>query len=163
MACYLWEEADPNLATASFQMVVDKVCPEPPFLWTKHSLPPQLLLVWLLLQPSSSLPPLSSSSSTSVVAQTGTGCNYLSTAGTKNEDCDYLGSTGKGCLFPLEQPLRLWSSPLLWEKSCRHLLGAHWLHQGWCFHFSQQFRGVSPQPQSFSHFVVFQKSPLNIR
>lgn len=41
--------------------------------------------------------------------------NYLSTAGTKTEGCCNLGSTGKGCLFPLEQPPRMWSSPCLTE------------------------------------------------
>ncbi|KAK4822584.1 LOW QUALITY PROTEIN: hypothetical protein QYF61_017170 [Mycteria americana] len=51
-ACYLGEQTDPHLATASFQIVVEsnKVSPQPPFLQAKPPLFPQLLLIRLVLQ-----------------------------------------------------------------------------------------------------------------
>ena len=51
IACYLGEEADTHLATASFQVVVesDKVSPQPPFLQAKQPQFPQLLLTGLVL------------------------------------------------------------------------------------------------------------------
>ncbi|KAK4806266.1 hypothetical protein QYF61_013410 [Mycteria americana] len=50
ITCYLGEETDPHLSTASFQVVVesDKVSPQPPFLQTKQSQLPQPLLIRLL-------------------------------------------------------------------------------------------------------------------
>ncbi|KAK4827747.1 hypothetical protein QYF61_021218 [Mycteria americana] len=52
IACYLGEETDPHLSTASFQVVVesDKVSPQPPFLQAKQPQFPQALLIRLLLQ-----------------------------------------------------------------------------------------------------------------
>ncbi|KAK4832495.1 hypothetical protein QYF61_023542 [Mycteria americana] len=52
VTCYLGEETDPHLSTASFQVVVesDEVSPQPPFLQAKQPQFPQLLLIRLLLQ-----------------------------------------------------------------------------------------------------------------
>ncbi|KAK4815655.1 hypothetical protein QYF61_005217 [Mycteria americana] len=52
ITCYLGEETDPHLSTASFQVVVesDKVSPQPPFLQAKQPQVPQPLLIRLLLQ-----------------------------------------------------------------------------------------------------------------
>ncbi|KAK4825213.1 hypothetical protein QYF61_025141 [Mycteria americana] len=52
IACYLGEETDPHLPTASFQAVVesDKVSPQPPFLQAKQPQLPQPLLIRLVLQ-----------------------------------------------------------------------------------------------------------------
>ncbi|KAK4807092.1 hypothetical protein QYF61_018433 [Mycteria americana] len=52
ITCYLGEETDPHLSTASFQVVVesDKVSPQPPFLQAKQPQFPQPLLIRLLLQ-----------------------------------------------------------------------------------------------------------------
>ncbi|KAK4820013.1 hypothetical protein QYF61_017392 [Mycteria americana] len=52
ITCYLGEETDPHLSTASFQVVVesDNVSPEPPFLQAKQPQLPQPLLIRLLLQ-----------------------------------------------------------------------------------------------------------------
>ncbi|KAK4818296.1 hypothetical protein QYF61_010438 [Mycteria americana] len=52
ITCYLGEETDPHLSTASFQVVVEsnKVSPQPPFLQAKQSQFPQPLLIRLLLQ-----------------------------------------------------------------------------------------------------------------
>ncbi|KAK4815578.1 hypothetical protein QYF61_004095, partial [Mycteria americana] len=52
ITCYLGEETDPHLSTASCQAVVEsgKVSPQPPFLQAKQSQLPQLLLIRLLLQ-----------------------------------------------------------------------------------------------------------------
>ncbi|KAK4826991.1 hypothetical protein QYF61_013091 [Mycteria americana] len=52
ITCYLGEETDPHLSTASFQVVVesDEVSPQPPFLQAKQSQLPQPLLIRLLLQ-----------------------------------------------------------------------------------------------------------------
>ena len=51
IACYLGEETNPHLATASFQAVVesDKVSPQPPVLQAKQLQFPQPLLIRLLL------------------------------------------------------------------------------------------------------------------
>ncbi|KAK4830741.1 hypothetical protein QYF61_013191 [Mycteria americana] len=51
MACYLGEETDTDLATTSFQVVVEsnKVSPQPPFLQAKQPQFPQPLLIRLLL------------------------------------------------------------------------------------------------------------------
>ncbi|KAK4824899.1 hypothetical protein QYF61_021414 [Mycteria americana] len=52
ITCYLGEETDPHLSTASFQVAVesDKVSPEPPFLQAKQPQFPQPLLIRLVLQ-----------------------------------------------------------------------------------------------------------------
>ncbi|KAK4817921.1 hypothetical protein QYF61_002762 [Mycteria americana] len=52
IACYLGEETDPHLSTASFQAVAesDEVSPQPPFLQAKQSQLPQPLLISLVLQ-----------------------------------------------------------------------------------------------------------------
>ena len=52
ITCYLGEESNPLLATASFQVVVEsnKVPPEPPFLQAKHPRFPQLFFIRLVLQ-----------------------------------------------------------------------------------------------------------------
>ncbi|KAK4823878.1 hypothetical protein QYF61_007826 [Mycteria americana] len=52
ITCYLGEETDPHLSTASFQAVVenDEVSPQPPFLQAKQPQFPQPLLIRLLLQ-----------------------------------------------------------------------------------------------------------------
>ncbi|KAK4817044.1 hypothetical protein QYF61_026170 [Mycteria americana] len=52
ITCYLGEETDPHLSTASFQAVVesDKVSPQPPFLQAKQPQLPQPLLTRLVLQ-----------------------------------------------------------------------------------------------------------------
>ncbi|KAK4833094.1 hypothetical protein QYF61_027760 [Mycteria americana] len=52
ITCYLGEETDPHLTTASFQGVVEsnKVSPQPPFLQAKQPQFPQPLLIRLLLQ-----------------------------------------------------------------------------------------------------------------
>ncbi|KAK4817040.1 hypothetical protein QYF61_026166 [Mycteria americana] len=52
ITCYLGEETDPHLSTASFQAVVesDKVSPQPPFLQAKQSQLPQPLPTRLVLQ-----------------------------------------------------------------------------------------------------------------
>ncbi|KAK4827408.1 hypothetical protein QYF61_017838, partial [Mycteria americana] len=52
ITCYLGEETDPHLSTASFQVVVesDKVSPQPPFLQAKQPQFPQPLLIRLVLQ-----------------------------------------------------------------------------------------------------------------
>ncbi|KAK4832946.1 hypothetical protein QYF61_026602 [Mycteria americana] len=58
ITCYLGEETDPHLATASFQGVVesDKVSPQPPFLQAEQPQFPQPLLIRLLLQTLHQLP-----------------------------------------------------------------------------------------------------------
>ncbi|KAK4810193.1 hypothetical protein QYF61_010966 [Mycteria americana] len=52
ISCYLGEETDPHLSTASFQVVVesDEVSPQPPSLQAKQPQFPQPLLIRLLLQ-----------------------------------------------------------------------------------------------------------------
>ncbi|KAK4827063.1 hypothetical protein QYF61_013704, partial [Mycteria americana] len=52
ITCYLGEETDPHLSTASFQVVVEsnEVSPQPPFLQAKQSQLPQPLLISLVLQ-----------------------------------------------------------------------------------------------------------------
>ncbi|KAK4831319.1 hypothetical protein QYF61_016808 [Mycteria americana] len=52
ITCYLGEETDPHLSTASFQVVVesDEVSPQPPFLQAEQPQLPQPLLIRLLLQ-----------------------------------------------------------------------------------------------------------------
>ncbi|KAK4825306.1 LOW QUALITY PROTEIN: hypothetical protein QYF61_026657 [Mycteria americana] len=52
LPCYLGEETDPHLSTASFQVAVesDKVSPQPPFLQAKQPQLPQPLLISLVLQ-----------------------------------------------------------------------------------------------------------------
>ncbi|KAK4824612.1 hypothetical protein QYF61_016881 [Mycteria americana] len=52
ITCYLEEQANANLATTSFQVVVEskKVSPQPPLLQAKHHHFPQPLLIRLLLQ-----------------------------------------------------------------------------------------------------------------
>ncbi|KAK4827917.1 hypothetical protein QYF61_022365, partial [Mycteria americana] len=52
ITCYLGEETDPHLSTASFQVVVesDEVSPQPPFLRAEQPQVPQPLLISLVLQ-----------------------------------------------------------------------------------------------------------------
>ncbi|KAK4833009.1 hypothetical protein QYF61_027111 [Mycteria americana] len=52
IACYLGEETDPHLSTASFQAVVesDEVSPQPPFLQAEQPQFPQPLPISLVLQ-----------------------------------------------------------------------------------------------------------------
>ncbi|KAK4810205.1 hypothetical protein QYF61_011799 [Mycteria americana] len=52
VTCYLGEETDPHLSTASFQAVVEsnKVSPQPPFLQAEQPQFPQPLLISLVLQ-----------------------------------------------------------------------------------------------------------------
>ncbi|KAK4831485.1 hypothetical protein QYF61_017986 [Mycteria americana] len=52
ITCYLGEETDPHLSTASFQAVVesDEVSPQPPFLQAEQPQLPQPLLISLVLQ-----------------------------------------------------------------------------------------------------------------
>ncbi|KAK4818698.1 hypothetical protein QYF61_017919 [Mycteria americana] len=51
ITCYLGEETNPHLATASFQVVAesDEVSPQPPFLQAKQPQVPQPLLISLVL------------------------------------------------------------------------------------------------------------------
>lgn len=50
--CYLSEEANPDLATTSFQAAAESnvASPEPPFLQAKHPLLPQPLFIGFVLQ-----------------------------------------------------------------------------------------------------------------